>query len=201
MCSWCWGSRPTFQKLLDQLADHASTKHIKVQYLLGGLAADSNQPMPADLRPTIRSTWQQIQKNIPGTTFNYDFWTDCSPRRSTYPACRAVIAASLQNTESAYEMTHAIQQAYYLQAKDPSDAAVLIELAADLGLDTTRFKNDLNSTSSQQQLNAEIAQCRALYANGFPSLILQHQQKCIMINIDYNHTESMLRQIIDAIRV
>jgi len=199
MCSWCWGFRPTFQQLLGQLAEHALTKHIKLQYLLGGLAPDTNQPMPSELQATIRNTWQHIQKEIPGTEFNYDFWTLCSPRRSTYPACRAVIAARHQNDESAYRMIDAIQQAYYLQAKNPSDDAVLIELAATLELDTARFQNDLNSEASQHQLDAEIAQCRALHANGFPSLILQHKQKCNTINIDYNHTESMMRQIIDVL--
>jgi protein-disulfide isomerase-like protein with CxxC motif len=54
-----------------------------------------------------------------GTEFNFDFWTKCQPRRDTYKACRAVIAASQQNAEEA--MIEAIQKAYYLRAMNPSE--------------------------------------------------------------------------------
>ena len=91
MCSWCWGFRPVWDQVQDELQD---TVHI--QYVLGGLAPDTDQPMPAKMQVSIRSNWQRIQREIPGTEFNYDFWTICQPRRSTYPSCRAVIASKMQ---------------------------------------------------------------------------------------------------------
>ena len=44
MCSWCWGFRPTFERLCDALSGEAT-----VMRLLGGLAADSDQHMPAEM--------------------------------------------------------------------------------------------------------------------------------------------------------
>ena len=46
-----------------------------------------------------KSNWKRIQEVIPGTKFNYDFWTLCEPKRSTYPSCRAVICAKNQNPD------------------------------------------------------------------------------------------------------
>ena len=40
---------------------------------------------------------RRIEGRIPGVRFNFDFWTHCTPKRSTYPACRAVIAARAQD--------------------------------------------------------------------------------------------------------
>ena len=37
MCSWCWAFRPTLTKVLAELP-----AHIEVQYLVGGLAPDSD---------------------------------------------------------------------------------------------------------------------------------------------------------------
>ena len=68
-------------------------RSIEVVYLLGGLAPDSDLPMPEQMKLTIAGYWQTIQDRVLGTQFNYDFWTKCQPRRSTYPSCRAVLAA------------------------------------------------------------------------------------------------------------
>jgi hypothetical protein len=35
---------------------------------------------------------RRIERSVPGTKFNFEFWSRCRPRRATYPACRAVIA-------------------------------------------------------------------------------------------------------------
>ena len=120
MCSWCWGFRPTWQALQENLPDT-----VAVQYVLGGLAPDSDQSMPDELRRMIQNTWQRIQQEL-GTEFNFDFWTQNTPRRSTFPACRAVIAAHQQGMEQ--EMILAIQQAYYLRALNPSDLSILRQL-------------------------------------------------------------------------
>ena len=74
--------------------------------------------------------------------FNYDFWKKCRPRRSTYPACRAVIAARKQKNKFDMEMTLSIQKAYYLHARNPSDYETLIELAEEIGADKNKFSKD-----------------------------------------------------------
>jgi len=190
MCSWCWGFHPALKRLEEKL----STK-IHSRYLLGGLATDSEQPMPETMQQFLQKTWRSIQQKIPGTEFNFDFWTDCKPRRSTYPSCRAVIATKLQSPALEKDMIHAIQTAYYLNAKNPSDDVTLIELADKLGLDIDQFKTDLNSDDTKQHLNKEIELSNALGAQGFPSLILENNQKKWLLQIDYNDEESMLRQI------
>ena len=118
MCSWCWGYKPTWQKLESALANI-----LPIEYRIGGLAADSDQPMSADMQLQLQAIWQKISSQL-GTEFNFDFWRDCQPRRSTYPSCRAALIARSFNKEP--QMIAAIQQAYYLQAQNPSDEAVLI---------------------------------------------------------------------------
>ena len=168
MCSWCWGFRPVWEEILAQLpAD------IEVKYLLGGLAPDSDEPMPQSMQEDIAGYWQKVQRHIPHTEFNFDFWDQCEPRRSTYPACRAVIAARKQQPTQEREMIKLIQTAYYLKAKNPSDDETLIALAVDLGLDKSQFTQDLNSPETQQQLQKEIQFSRTIGAQGFPSLIIE----------------------------
>ena len=193
MCSWCWGFEPTRRKIFAGLPDDMS-----VRRLLGGLAPDSDQPMPETMRAGLQQTWQRIAAMIPGTRFNFEFWEKNTPRRSTYPACRAVIAARLQGDEFDPLMTAAIQQAYYLQARNPSDNSTLIELAGEIGLDSERFAADLVADSTRLRLLEEIGQARALGIDSFPSLAVLHDGAVQYIGLDYGNAESMLRQIESA---
>jgi len=190
MCSWCWGFSPTWSKIHSQLP-----KNVEVKYLLGGLAPDSQETMPQDMQEAIAGYWKKIQKHIPGTKFNFDFWKECQPRRSTYPSCRAVIAARKQNPEIEREMIEAIQRAYYLNAKNPSDAEALINIAESLGLDKELFATDLNSNETQQQLAKEIEFGRRIGAQGFPSMMLERNGRLEYLPLDYNDASATLKYI------
>ncbi|SFV76158.1 Thioredoxin [hydrothermal vent metagenome] len=191
MCSWCWGFDKTWSKVKKSLPNH-----ISIQYILGGLASDSNDPMPDEMRQYIKSNWEKIQQKIPGTEFNYDFWDKCNPRRSTYPACRAVIAVKNQNLELEPQMIRLIQQAYYLDAQNPSEDSTLISLAKKLNLDVKLFTQDLNKKQTQHQLLDDITLAKKIRINSFPSLALKTQNKIKPIAIDYNNAEFILKQII-----
>ncbi len=190
MCSWCWGFQPAINQLIDQLP-----ANVELTRLLGGLAPDSEELMPEDMKVYLQDTWNKIQTTIPGTKFNFDFWTACTPRRSTYPACRGVIAARMQGQQFDTDMTSAIQKAYYLDAKNPSDDSTLIGLAKTLGLDAELFCEALNSAAVQQQLLDEIDFSRQLGIQGFPSLMLINESVPHRISMDYRGAESMLSSI------
>ncbi|MCW8889779.1 MAG: DsbA family protein, partial [Sedimenticola sp.] len=163
--------------------------------LLGGLAPDSSEPMPESMRIFLQETWRKITVRVPGTRFNFDFWRECQPRRSTYPACRAVIAAREQGVQHESAMIKAIQQAYYLRAMNPSDDETLKALAGELGLDAEVFSKALNDPATQHQLEQEIQQGRSMGAEGFPSLILDYNGQLHLLRYSYTDPAPVLRQI------
>ncbi len=163
--------------------------------MLGGLAPDSNEPMVDDMKDMLQKTWQRISEEL-GTEFNHAFWTDCEPRRSTWPACRAVIAAGLQGQSDA--MTLEIQQAYYLQAKNPSDDQTLIDLAGELGLDTAQFVRDMHSARVELRFQSDLALTAQAPIRGFPSLVLNVGESWQPIALDYQDASVMLKTIQDA---
>ncbi|WP_330961148.1 DsbA family protein [Photobacterium sp. 53610] len=187
MCSWCWGYRPAFQRLRAQLP-----QHIEVRFVLGGLAPDSDQPMPEEMQQMLQHTWRRIEGQL-GTPFNHDFWTHCRPRRSTYPACRAVIAAELQGQGEA--MTEAIQKAYYLRAMNPSDVDTHEQLAEELGLNTAKFAQDLTSEAVQALLEQQLALTAALGVSGFPSLVLEVNGQRWPVALAYQNELTTLNDI------
>ncbi len=190
MCSWCYGFETVRRQLFAALENR-----MPIERLVGGLAPDSAEPMPSAMRQMLQQTWRRIEQVIPGTEFNFEFWERCEPRRSTYPANRAVLAAREQGAEFDEIMTGRIQQAYYREARNPSDDETLIELAADIGLDAARFAATLESPRTRAALLDEIGRARALGADSFPSLIVATDDRLNRIAIDYNDVGAMLREI------
>lgn len=196
MCSWCWGFRPVWARTVAGLPEG-----IGAARLLGGLAPDTGQPMPQEMRAGLEATWQRIARAIPGTEFNFDFWRIAAPRRATYPACRAVIAARWQGAGHEEPMIHAIQRAYYTEARNPSETSTLLELAAETGLDVTRFSNDLASPELHEALLREVAQARALDVDSYPSLVLVTASGHRPVPFSYTDpdvTLGALRRLLDA---
>jgi len=191
MCSWCWGYRPTWEQLQRAIPDS-----IKTQYVIGGLAPDTSEPMPESMQQMLQQTWQRIEQTIPGTQFNHSFWSQNKPRRATYPACRAVLSAKSQATAFEEPMIKAIQHAYYLNAKNPSDDDVLIELALQIGCDVKAFKESLNAKTTIDALMQQISFTQRLGAQGFPSLFFEAIGKTpLPISLSYSDNTSVIEQI------
>jgi putative protein-disulfide isomerase len=192
MCSWCWGFRPTWDVIQATLP-----QAVEVEYVAAGLAPDSDQAMPAAMSKTIEGYWVEIERKL-GAEFNYDFWRLNTPRRSTYNACRAVIAAKLQGQEQA--MVDAIQRGYYLRAMNPSNIAVLITLSEELAdndnrFDTTEFKQDLNSAKVEQEFKRQRELAQQISVQGYPSLVLKYQNVFYPIMRDYLTASVALNEI------
>ena len=190
MCAWCFAFQRSLQALIANLPPN-----VKLVKLLGGLAPDSSEPMTEPMKLHIINNWRRIESTVEGIRFNYDFWKACEPRRSTYLACRAVIAARMQGESFEDKMIDAIQMAYYTQARNPSDAETLLYLAKQLGLTTQTFELDLVSAHTNQILMENIQRARARNARTFPSLVLEKGGAFGHVNVDYNTPDAMIRTI------
>jgi putative protein-disulfide isomerase len=186
MCSWCWAFRPAMEVVKKNLPSGMTLVHV-----LGGLAPDTEEPMPEAMREKLKDIWRTIQVKVPGTEFNFRYWEVCTPRRSTYRACRAVIAAGGQGPA----MIEAIQRAYYLEARNPSDQSTLIDLARELGIDAETFAHDLDHPDTQAELERQIALTQAYGVKGFPTLLLETSDNRTFIDINPNDPQYILNQM------
>ncbi len=184
MCSWCWGFKEARDEVFNIIGEGK-----RLKFVMGGLAKDSDELMPEETKSYVKDAWRKVMART-GAEFNWDFWDKCQPRRSTYPACRAVIAAE----EKGPQMFDRIQQAYYLEARNPSDVGVLCSLAAELGLDEDKFRADLASAEVEAELQEGFSTRRRLGAYSFPSLILESDGKVHFLCEGYSSAHEILQK-------
>jgi len=151
--------------------------------------------MPPAMQAYIQQNWRRIQEAVPGTEFNFEFWTHCGPRRSSYPACRAVLAAKHFGAHHEEAMIEKIQTAYYRQARNPSDVETLCELAGELGIEAGAFRTWMESEACQAELEAHLEKTDALGVTGFPSLVLATDDRHSVIPHDYNDADVTLKAL------
>jgi putative protein-disulfide isomerase len=155
--------------------------------------------MPVELQQNIQQTWRRIEQTIPNMQFNYDFWIINKPVRSTYPACRAILAARQQGADFEDKMIGAIQTAYYQKAKNPSLQSTLLHCALEVGLAVVRFANNLSSNEIEKELQNEIRIARWLGVISYPSLPLEHNGRLFPVTIDYFDHGTIIREIVSIL--
>ena len=190
MCSWCYAFEQSLSNTLKHMPAELTFKPI-----LGGLAADTNTPMPIATQTMIQQAWRQIESTVPNVRFNFDFWTNNTAYRSTYPACRAILAATNQSPKFAAPMRIAIQQAYYQEAKNPSLDEVLIDCARHTSLNINQFSKDLLSSDINTKLTEHRQFAQLLGVNSYPSLRLALNSEPHTITTDYTSSAPILEQI------
>jgi len=190
MCSWCWGFTGVRREVSEAFPD------LEWQLVMGGLAPDSDEPMDEATRTYVQEAWRAVSQRT-GAEFNHDFWTECAPRRSTYPSCRAVIVAG--ESGKAEEMLAAIQRAYYQEARNPSDTETLTALAADIGLDPSEFELALHSPETQTQLTEDFALRSTIGAYSFPSVGLLEGDQAQLLTTGWCDAQALASAIRAAV--
>lgn len=185
MCSWCYGFAPVVADVEESLAED-----VAVELVLGGLAPDDDAPMPAATRAYVQEAWRAVAERT-GAVFEHAFWERCEPRRSTWPACRAVLAAG----ERGREMFAAIQSAYYREARDPSDRGTLVELGVELGFDAESFRAAIDGDATRGALAGHLERCARWGVRGFPSLVAIDGDGARLVSHGYEEAPSVLARL------
>ncbi|HWV08867.1 MAG TPA: DsbA family protein, partial [Pseudomonas sp.] len=133
MCSWCWGFAPVLASLAEQAAAHGVSTHL----IVGGLRRD-RVAIDAAARVRYLGYWQAVNAST-GQLFNFEEGLPEGLVYDTEPACRALVTARHLDVDSVRPLAELIQEAFYTEGRDVTQASVLVELAEQAGLPRIEF--------------------------------------------------------------
>ena len=158
MCSWCWGFAPVARALVEQ----AQAAGVELHLVVVGLRTGSGQPFTVD-------------GALP-EGFVYD----------TEPACRAIVAARSLAPDCAWTLTGLIQQAFYVQGRDVTQASVLVELAETAGVPRIEFAAAFDSVEQHAATAADFTWVQDLGIAGFPTLLAERNGQLALLTNGYH---------------
>ncbi|MGH1537819.1 MAG: DsbA family protein [Gammaproteobacteria bacterium] len=166
MCSWCWGFSPVIQKI------KALNKVDNIRLVLTPFRIDTTQPMDDALRNYVLGQWQKVHHTTE-QSFDFRFAMPEEFIYNTRLVCLAIKAFNKQLPQQEFEYLHALQQAFYVENKDLTNQAVLIDIAEKFALDTKRFSDDLMSSEVSIALEEDFVLCQQLAVQSYPTLMTE----------------------------
>lgn len=170
LCSWSWAMEPQWRRLRYEFGDRAIWR-----YSMGGLIPDWQQfsdPLNNVSRPIqMGPIWVQV-RHLTQMPIDDRLWVE-NPPNSSYPACIAVKAAQKQSENAGDRYLRRLREAAMLERRNIADRDVLLELAAEIGLQSDRFAADLNDSQVLQAFREDLKEMRYYGIGRFPTLVLR----------------------------
>lgn len=173
-CPWCAVGLNSLELALGRLGDAVS---VELQFQ----PFELNPDMPPEGAETMgyltrkyNTTADRVAQNREvirqrgaevGFTFGERPWV-----WNTFDAHRLLHWAAIEGRQR--ELKHALLSAYHTDARNPSDAKVLLQLVADVGLDVQRARSILESNEYAQEVRARERHFQQLGINSVPSMII-----------------------------
>lgn len=170
LCGWCYGAAPLVR---------AAREVMEIRAHGGGMMTGSRrQNMSPELRDFVMPHDRRIAE-LTGQPFGEAYFEgllrDNAAVYDSAPPIAAVLAAEAI-AERGLDMLARIQTAHYVEGRRISEFSVLIDLAAEMGLEKGNFAAAIDAMNGERT-QAHINESRALLARsggrGFPTLVLE----------------------------
>jgi putative protein-disulfide isomerase len=187
MCSWCWGFAPVAQALIEQ----ARAGGLPLHLVVGGLRTGSGAALEPTTRRYILEHWQAV-KDTTGQSFRFEGALPNGFVYDTEPACRAVVAARSLDPDIAWQLVKEIQQAFYLEGRDVTQASVLTELAEKAGLPKIEFAEAFDSAEQLAATASDFSWVQDLGIAGFPTLLAERKGQLALLTNGYQSLDKLV---------
>ncbi len=185
MCSWCWGFAP----VLEALAEQAAVTGVPLHLVLGGLRRDQ-VAIDAAARVRYLGYWQAVNAST-GQLFDFQAGLPEGLIYDTEPACRALVTARELDPASAWPLARLIQQAFYTEGADVTQAGVLRRLAEQAGIARNAFAEAFDSPAMHAATAADFAWVQDLGRAGFPTLLAERDGQLALLTNGYQPLETL----------
>lgn len=186
MCSWCWGFAPVF----DALAAQAQAAGVALHLVAGGLRPGSAQALDAGTREYILGHWRAVAERT-GQAFRFENALPAGFVYDTEPASRALVTVRGLAPDRAWPLVQAIQQAFYVEGRDVTRPALLVELAERVGVPRDAFAEAFDSAALRQATVADFRWAETLGIAGFPTLLAERNGQLALLTNGYQPLERL----------
>jgi predicted DsbA family dithiol-disulfide isomerase len=166
LCSWCYVADARFEYLRDEYGP-------AVRFRLRPYALRPDTQIPdKKQRAVLARHFRRVAKEPEGLLVKPDLWTGRDPPASSIPALAALEAALPQGPGLQRELLLAMRRAAFHDGINVARRDVQVELAGQVGLDVSRFLDQLDDPRLEQEVIGAVAEAESLGIRGVPALVI-----------------------------
>jgi predicted DsbA family dithiol-disulfide isomerase len=176
-CPWCAVGLNSLERALERIGDEIPVQLHFHPFELNPQMAPEGADTAEYLRNKYGMSAEQLAKNQAtirerGAEVGFSF----GPRHrvwNTFDAHRLMHWVGLEGAEGKQrELKHALLQAYHGEGRNPGASDLLLELAADIGLDVEAAREVLNSGLYAEEVRAAEAHWQGLGIHSVPAIVI-----------------------------
>jgi putative protein-disulfide isomerase len=162
VCTWSWGAEPVMRRLAWEFGES-----LRWRLVMGGLARvygpdyrdeEGDIGSGPDCFADLMAHWLDVAAR---TEMPCDprLWTQ-NPISSSHPVCMAVKAASEQGENAGLAYTRRVREALMVERRKLDGVEALVAEAGAVGLDSKRYRIDLESNATIEAFAADFEEVR-----------------------------------------
>ncbi len=178
-CPFCYIGKTRFE---EALAEFKHRDEVEVLYKAYQLNPYAPKLMDSTAAKTFASIYNisesealerfaVYRKNAEDAGLEYNY--DIIQMTNTFDAHRLAKYANILNLEP--ELTTRFMQAYFTEGRNLADSEVLVELAAEVGLDSEAVSSVLSSDQYADLVRKQMLESQAVGANGVPYFVIDRK--------------------------
>lgn len=195
LCGWCYG----FSNIINDIKKEYHDK-FDFEILSGGMITGDRVGSINEKFEFIKGSYKQVEDHT-GCKFGPSFLKELEKGElvfsSTEPS-KALTVIKENSTENAFSYASDLQNAIYFDGKDIKQTEVLADIAEKY-LHKEDFIKNYNSDKNDSILKKEFDFVSALGINGFPSVLLEKDEKYYILARGFQYKmdlQNMFKQII-----
>lgn len=180
LCGWCYAAAPLVAVARELLPVHAHGG--------GMMAGPLRRKVTPELRAFVMPQDHRIAQ-MSGQPFGERYFEgllrDPLAVLDSEPPITAILAAEAL-TGGGLDLLARMQRAHYVEGRRIADVEVLAELAGDIGLDGTEFRQSferLSGVPTEQHIGASRELLTRVGGNGFPTLALERDGNFVLVDL------------------
>ena len=166
LCSWCYVA----DARLDQLRDEYGPM-VRWRFRPYPLRPENQLPDKKQ-RAVLARHFRRVAREQEGKGVKADLWTGQDPPSSSLPPLIALEAALAQGPEMQRALLKALRRKAFVEGLNVARRDVQLEIAAQEGLDVSRFLERLDDPRLLQEVNDSVEEAEAIGIKGVPALVI-----------------------------
>jgi predicted DsbA family dithiol-disulfide isomerase len=166
LCSWCYVADARLSYLRDEYGP-------MVRWRLRPYPLRPENQLPdKKQRAVLARHFRRVAREQEGKGVKADLWTGQDPPSSSLPPLVALEAALSQGPQAQRELLEAMRRKAFVEGINVARRDVQLELAAQVGLDVSRFVERLDDPRLPSEVNDAVDEAEALGIKGVPALVI-----------------------------
>ena len=166
LCSWCYVADARLEYLRDEYGP-------LVRWSLRRYPLRPEDQLPdKKQRALLARHFRRVSREREGAGIKADLWTGADPPSSSLPPLVALEAALPQGPQAQRDLLKAMRRAAFHEGINVARTDVQVELAAQAGLDVTRFVECLDDSGLEHSVNDSVEEAESLGIKGVPALVI-----------------------------